>query len=224
MKACLLFFLLSSFSGLSFADEASDAELRKLRESLRTLTTQVRTAETERDAAKAAQTGLERKTKELTAKVEFLTKQAAADQAAGEKKITSLEEKTATQEKEIALLAANIEKWKAAFQQVSEFARTKEAERAALGRRNIEADRLIAAQQKKNVTLLAIATDILKEYEGFSLGKAIANREPFVRTARVKMENLVQDYTDKLYAQRLKPGQTVTAPPPPAKSEPKPKP
>jgi hypothetical protein len=88
----------------------------------------------------------------------------------------------------------------------------------------VEADRLIAAQQKKNVTLLAIATDILKEYEGFSLGKAIANRELFVRTTRVKMQNLVQDYTDKLYAQRLKPGQTATTPPPPAKNEPNPKP
>jgi hypothetical protein len=184
----------------------------------------VRTAETEWDAAKAAQTGLERKAKELTAKLESVTKQAAADQATGDKKIASLEEKSATQEKEVALLAANLEKWKAAFQQVSEFARAKESERAALARRNVEADRLIASQQQKNVTLLAIATDILKEYESFSLGKAIANREPFVRTTRVKMENLVQDYTDKLYAQRIKPGQTVTAPPPPAKSEPKSKP
>ena len=55
-------------------------------------------------------------------------------------------------------------------------------------------------------------------------GKAIANREPFVRTTRVKMQNLVQDYTDKLYAERLKPGQTPVTPPPPAKKEPPPKP
>ncbi len=194
------------------ADEAADAELRKLRESLRALTTQVRSAETERDAAKAAQSGLERKTKELTTKLETVTKQAAADQTASEKKIATLEEKSLAKEKEAALLAANLEKWKAAYEAAADFAKTKEAERAALAQHKIEADRVIAAQQRKNVALLTLATDILKEYEAFSLGKAIANREPFTRLSRVKIENFTQDQTDKLYAQRIKPGQAAPAP------------
>lgn len=221
MKVRAALLILALLRSVSSADEATDAELRKLRESLRTLTTQVRSAETERDASKAAQTGLERKNKELTDKLASATKQASSDQAAAEKKISVLTEKTALQEKETAVLLANLEKWTAAFQQVTEFARAKESERASLARRNVEADRLISAQQRKNVALLAIASDILKEYEGFSLGKAIANREPFVRTTRVKMQNLVQDYTDKLYAQRIKPGQTVPPAPP---STPPPKP
>jgi hypothetical protein len=50
-----------------------------------------------------------------------------------------------------------------------------------------------------------IGSEILKRYEGFGLGTAIAAREPFVGSMRVKLQNLVQDYADKLAEQKIKP-------------------
>ncbi len=40
-------------------------------------------------------------------------------------------------------------------------------------------------------------------YEGYSLGKALAAREPFIGTTRVKVENLVQGYKDKILDNRI---------------------
>jgi hypothetical protein len=40
--------------------------------------------------------------------------------------------------------------------------------------------------------------EILDRYEKFGLGDAILAREPFTAAQRVKFQNLVQDFSDKL--------------------------
>ena len=58
-------------------------------------------------------------------------------------------------------------------------------------------------QQRKNRAMYQLGLEILKRYEHFGLGDAITAREPFVGTTRVKFENLIQDYGDKLAAQKI---------------------
>jgi hypothetical protein len=45
----------------------------------------------------------------------------------------------------------------------------------------------------------------LDRYEKFGLGDALTAREPFVGLTKVKFQNLVQDYQDKLSDQKVKP-------------------
>jgi hypothetical protein len=65
--------------------------------------------------------------------------------------------------------------------------------------------RRVAYLETKNVQLFTLGNEILSRYENFSLGNAISAKEPFVGVTRVKLENLVQDYSDKLLDERATP-------------------
>ena len=101
--------------------------------------------------------------------------------------------------KAIAQLKETIE----SCRQAAELARNKETERAKLAdEARIELERLVADRQAKNLALYKIASEILQRYEQFGLGDALRAREPFVGITRVKLQNLVQDYQDKLLNER----------------------
>ncbi len=55
----------------------------------------------------------------------------------------------------------------------------------------------------KNVSLFNTANEILDRYESYALGKALGAREPFIGTTRVKIENQVQGYKDRILDQRI---------------------
>ena len=84
-------------------------------------------------------------------------------------------------------------------------ARKKEEARAASAQRVIELERQVAAQRDKNVALYKLADEILTPYRKFGLGEAIAAREPFTGLTRVKLENLAEEYKDKLLEQVIRP-------------------
>jgi hypothetical protein len=98
-----------------------------------------------------------------------------------------------------------LDKWKADHQKVTEYAKTKEAQAAKLGERVIVLDRQVADQQRRNVAMYKLGMELLARYESFGLGTALTSREPFVGLTRVKFENLIQDYGDKLADERIKP-------------------
>ena len=205
------------------ADQPASAETR-LREMLRTTILQLRAAETERAALQAAQAESAAKEKALTEQVEALTKQSAADKDAADKAITDLKAKVADQDTQITQLKDALEKWKEGYAKAADIANAKEAERAKLASQVILLDRKVADRETKNAELFRIGSEILRRYERFGLGDALAAREPFVGIARVKLENQVQDYQDKLLDQKIKPGQPPSSPPPssPAPSSPPP--
>jgi hypothetical protein len=205
------------------ADQPASAETR-LREMLRTTILQLRAAETERAALQAAQAESAAKEKALTEQVEALTKQSAADKDAADKAITDLKAKVADQDTQITQLKDALEKWKEGYAKAADIANAKEAERAKLASQVILLDRKVADRETKNAELFRIGSEILRRYERFGIGDALAAREPFVGIARVKLENQVQDYQDKLLDQKIKPGQPPSSPPPssPAPSSPPP--
>ncbi|MBC8125561.1 MAG: phage major capsid protein [Gloeobacteraceae cyanobacterium ES-bin-144] len=209
MKFIPSLLLLCALATSTYAADAPDPTI-KLREQLKSVMLQLRNAQTEQANAQVAQATAEAKNKELEAKVaeltkrgESLVKQSNNDKAAAEETIAKLNNKLEEREKRLVLFSESLEKWKASYQKAAEIARTKEEERAALASEIIVNKRNIADLQSKNVALFNTANEILDRYANYALGKAITAREPFVGTMRVKIENLVQGYKDKILDNRI---------------------
>jgi hypothetical protein len=174
----------------------------QLRERLRDTMLQLRAAETDAETNRAAlqvlQTQSADEKKALTEKLEAITKEANASKLAA-KAVDSLKSQVAGQDKEIAQFKEAVE----SCRQTAELARTKATEQAKRADEAvIELERLVADRQAKNLALYKIASEILQRYQQFGLGAAITAREPFVGITRVKLQNLVQDYQDKLLNER----------------------
>jgi hypothetical protein len=207
MKRSAVSFLMLGFLCLAgvqavAAEEPTQSVETRLRERLRDTMLQLRdaqaAAETARAALQAAQTQSADEKQALTDKLAAITKEANANKLAAQA-VESLKSQVARQDKEIAQLNEGIE----SCRQAAELARNKEAERAKLADEAvIELERLVADRQAKNLALYKIATEILQRYQQFGLGEALTAREPFVGITRVKLQNLVQDYQDKLLNER----------------------
>ena len=196
---------------LRAADAPNPAE-QKLRESVRALTLQLRAAENDKAAMQAAQTEAEQKAADLAAQLEKYKTQLLADKETADKARTEMEARIAAKDAEIATGEKSLAAWKkahgevkAAYEKAVAIGNAKEAERAKLAARVIVLDRQVADQRARNAALYQTCTEVLGRYEKFGLGTALTSREPFVGTTRVKFENLIQDYSDQLADQKLKP-------------------
>jgi chromosome segregation ATPase len=215
-----LIIILATCSSASLQAQQANTPEAKMREQLRATMLQLRTAETERATLQAAQAQAAEENKALTEKLESLTKQSATNQEASEKSIADLNARVAERDTKITQLDESLAKWKKAYEEAAELARKKEGDRASLAQQKIELERVVADQRTKNAAMFKLGNEILGRYEKFGLGTALAAREPFVGTARVKLQNLVQDYSDKLADERIKP----TEAPAPAATTAKPQP
>ena len=216
-----LFFLLPI--ALHAADAPSPAET-KLRESVRALTLQLRTAESDKATMQAAQAEADHKVTDLTAQLEKYKAQLLAVKEAADKALAELNEKITAKDAEIANGKRDLASWKkghaelkAAYEKVVAIGNAKEAERAKLAARVIVLDRQVVEQRARNAALYQTGTEVLSRYEKFGLGTALTSREPFVGTTKVKFENLIQDYSDQLADQKIK---VEEKPPAPAASAP----
>jgi hypothetical protein len=114
--------------------------------------------------------------------------------------VDGLKDQIAKQEKEIARLREDL----TAQQRAAAQARAQQADYAKkAGDVVVGLERLVTDRQTKNLTLYQTALEILDRYEKFSLGDALKAREPFTGIARVKLQNQVQEYQDKLASGRV---------------------
>lgn len=182
----------------------------KLREQLKSTLLQLRKAQADIANTQAAQAAAEAKNKELEARIakltkqnEDLVKQSNAAKAKSEQDIAKLDEKLADKDKRIVQYDEALNKWKDGYQKAAAIARTKEDERAALASEAVTLKHTIADRERKNLALFNTANEILDRFQNYALGKALAAREPFISTTRVKVENLVQGYQDKIVQNRI---------------------
>lgn len=175
----------------------ANADDARLKETLRTLTVRLRSAETERNTLLSDKAQLEQEKKALSGKVDALNKQVAADK----EKLDQLDAK----QKELDDTKESLGKWKKAYEQIQTAAQKSEAERAKLASESIVLKRKLEDRERKNLELFKTANEILTRYEKFGLGEALSAKEPFTGIARVKLENQVQDYQDKIADERVKP-------------------
>ncbi len=196
------------------ADPAVEAN-KKLRESLRNTMIQLRTVETEKATLQAAQVELEQKNKDqedkikgLERKVADLIKQSATDKAAAEKKEGEMATSIVTRDVEIARQAESLKKWKEYQVKADDLVKNLSADRARKTSEAVMLQRRVDDQQRRNAEMYRIGSEILDRYAKFGLGTALTAREPFVGTTRVKLENLIQDFSDNLADAKIKPGST----------------
>lgn len=64
-------------------------------------------------------------------------------------------------------------------------------------------DELLVLGRERNAEIYGIASEILDRYAGVGVSEALSRREPFVQASRVRLENRVQDYEDRLRAARI---------------------
>jgi chromosome segregation ATPase len=182
----------------------------KLREQLKSTLLQLRKVQTDMANAQAAQAAAEAKNKELetqtaalTKKNEELIKKSNADKTKADQDIAKLNERLADKDKRLVQYDEALNKWKDGYQKAAAIARTKEEERAALASEIVTLKHTIADRERKNIALFNTANEILDRYQNYALGKALSAREPFISTTRVKVENLVQGYQDKMVENRI---------------------
>jgi chromosome segregation ATPase len=186
------------------AGDAENGEAR-LRESLRGAMLQLRNAQTDLANAQSNQAAQADEIKSLKEQLALVRKNGAEDRVAAEKKAEEWKAKLAEQTSETARYREASEQWKVECEKASATAQATEVKRAQLFGDSIMLERQVADLRTKNAALYRLGRAILGRYEKLGLGEQFLAREPFVGRTRVALENLIQDYDDKLVDQRAKP-------------------
>ena len=202
--------LLATVGSLN-AQEAASPEAR-LRETLRTTTLQLRGVQNDLAAAQVARDSLAAEKTAVEAELAKLSKQLVADRLEADKTQAAQKALATTQAAELAATAADLDKTRASLAKVVDYARKLETERNEQASRIAQLETRAEDQIGRNVALYKLGNEILDRYAKFGLGQAIIAREPFIGTTRVKLENQVQDYGDRLRSQRT-PAPAVSANP-----------
>lgn len=191
------------------AEPAADPDA-KIREALRATAVQLRTAQTDlanaqatTAAAEAKNKALEKQLADANGKLTTQIKTASEDRTIAEQNIATLGNKLADRDKRIKEYEEAIVKWKAAWQQATALAQTTDAEKTKLATEAAGLKQTLADRERKNIALFNTANEILDRYKNHALGKAILAKEPFTQTSRVKIENLVQGYGDRIIDNRI---------------------
>lgn len=171
---------------------------QKMRETIRNTMIQLRDANAKLATAQAAQSEAEEKVKDLQGQLEELTKKSSAERKTAADAIDDLKTKLASSELQANHLAESLAKWKLGYAKLAEYAKATEGKRAELASKVVLQDRIIADQRVKNAEMYRLGTEVLDRYAKFGLGTAILAREPFVGVTKVKFENLIQEYQNKL--------------------------
>jgi chromosome segregation ATPase len=192
------------------SDKLSPVE-QKLREALRNTMIQLRDSNAKLSIAQAAQSDDEEKIADLQTQLDDLTKKTTAQKQADDQTIADQKSKLDSDDMQINHLSESLGKWKYGYAKLADYAKQTEGKRAELASKIIILDRRIADQQMKNEEMYQLANEVLDRYAKFGLGTAIAAREPFVGITKVKFQNLVQDYQNKLSDQTIRPDDTANA-------------
>ncbi|AHF89894.1 hypothetical protein OPIT5_06310 [Opitutaceae bacterium TAV5] len=179
------------------ADAAAQTELR-LREALRATTLQLRSAQTDLAALQLVKDEIEKERDAFKKELAAVKKQAEADRAAAEKTAEALNKQIGEKDTKIAELTATGAQWKKTAEDTNALALKLDAERNRLEAVSAEWERRAADRETRNVALVRLSQEILTRLERFGLGDALTAREPFVRTKRVELQTLVQDYADRI--------------------------
>jgi chromosome segregation ATPase len=180
----------------------------RLREALRSTTAQLHSLQDQNDTqsaelakAKAAIDTLTQQNSELTAKLEAAGAMKAAPPPVDEDQLAKLRAEVAAANARAAALRNQLAASEAALR-----AKTAEAQaQAAASAKTIAADQaLIAAGRDTNRKLQTVAMSILDTYKSESFRAVwLKSYEPLLGMAKVQVENIMQDYEDKIRDQRL---------------------
>lgn len=181
-------------SSAAHADQESD----RLREALRSATAQARAAEDQRAAVQAKLTAAEQERDRLRKQNEAYRAQVREAEQAYRQAVKDFNERIAERDD-------SLEKWKAAFGEAATVARTKDAERIKFEAEATTWKANAKACEAKNVRLVKIADDVVKQYERMDPFEKVLDHDPVIGFKRVEHQNAAQDFRDKIIEQKAKP-------------------
>lgn len=188
----------------------AEAEAR-LREALRDTTLRLRAAQGEAETLKAGLETARAQAAEQRRVREALERRAAEDIRLGSEHITALNARLERRRKEFEKTRDELNRTVAEARRLSELAARTESERARLDTLSRRLAVRVADREAKNVRLMKVSQEVLRRFEDFGLGDAIANREPFIGAKRAEIQTLVQDYRDRMEENKVRPGEAAPA-------------
>ncbi len=210
MKRALLLACLA-LPGVARADDEAD----RLRDALRHTTIDLRAAE---DSIAQLQASLDAANKQkalVQQQLDAAKARAAAAPATPPPPppdLAPVREEAAQATAQNAALKAALAKWQGAYQQAAAIARQKDAEGRTLAGTGRAAEAELKTCAAENAKLTGVANEILPLYRSPSFPQVLLwSYEPLLGMDEVKLENIVQDYEDRIRDEAYIPGQTAAA-------------
>ena len=192
----LLLVLVSAAALRPGAARADAATETKLRDALRAATAQARTLEDDKARLQASEAALRKEVEEL--------RKRPAQKEGGDRKAAELQRRIGEQAESTSRLKGSLEKCEAASREAVEGARATEQERARLATEGTALQARLAAGDARNVRMYQVAREVLDWIDRLGPGEAYEARDPFLGLKRVELENVAQDYRDRLLEQKAK--------------------
>lgn len=202
MRATVINLCMAAALGVISQAHAQSNEDR-LRDALRESVAKMRAAEDQAAQSAAdlqkAQQDREAVQAQLDAAQAKLAQAAPATSASD---LARLSETLAATRQQAAGLQAALAKYQSAYQQLAAKAQAQDTQDQILSRGLQGQTHALESCQAENTQLVHVAEDILHLYETQDFRSLLLRSyEPFIGTAKVKLENLVQEYDDKIRAQ-----------------------
>jgi chromosome segregation ATPase len=182
----------------SVSGARADAESDRLRDALRGAITQQRALEDQRAALQAKLTEAESARMRLEAQI---------GTAKAEVKQLAQQHREAVEDfnRRIVEHDQTLEKWKAAYEEAADVARAKDAERAKFEAQAAAHKASVKSCRAKNMELAKVGRELLQHYEAANFADLALASEPLGGVRRVEIQNLLQDYADKILDQKVTP-------------------
>jgi chromosome segregation ATPase len=194
-------------SHASFAADEGSVEAR-LRQALRAATAQQRALEDENATLRSKQGQSDRQLQEMKATLADQTQALDKLRQADAANVASLETlraaaadltgKLQASQQTLSQTETALGKWKDAYNQAADVARTRDADAKLLQTQLDQTTQRAGDCEAKNVKLVGIGNELLDLYQAKGPLTGLLEREPLTQIKRVELENLVQDYQDKL--------------------------
>lgn len=194
----------------------------RLREALRRTTVELRALQDQQATERAELTEtkrqrdlLQQKVDQQVARISELEPRAAvaAELPAREAELAALRQQLLDVQARNEALQKGLQEWQAGYEDVATVAREKEAERRRLEGTLGRATDTLAVCRDKNDALIKVAQEVLGLYQSEDfLSVWRGSYEPLLGLKKVELENIVQDYQDRVLDQQFFPPQQAPSP------------
>jgi chromosome segregation ATPase len=195
---------LCAIISLAIASQAhAQSNEDRLRDALRQSVAQMRAAQ---DQAAQAQADLQKAQQDrATLQTQFdaaTAKLSQAKPAAPPADLARLNDALSASRQQTASLQAALAKYQTAYQDLSAQAQAQDRQGQVLSHGLQGQTQALESCKAENRDLMKVAEDILHLYQSQDFrGLLIRSYEPLIGTAKVRLENMVQDYDDKIHNQ-----------------------
>ncbi len=201
--------------GASWADTDTDRLrdlLRRTTEQMRALQDQTSTMQASLDEATQQRDQAQKAVADRDAQIAQLTA-AAATPKVPPAALAQLQANEQSLRAQNAQLQAGLAKWQAAYGQAADVAQARDAAAKQLSASAVGGERGLKLCEQKNAELIRTASDILHLYQTQDFRSLLLKSyEPVIGFEKVKLENMIQDYEDRIRSASYYPASAAARP------------